>query len=139
MSRQRSLSTVLLLVGALAVASPAEAYTINVQAGISSTYDYEECTSTYVGIHFAQFIGVQPSDTGNVGVEGRLWKMGFLLSQVVSSCAAGGQLPATTFVFCGTSWTHTCINPQGPRFQAYSGSGGMTDWSDLHRIVCAEH
>lgn len=115
------------------------AHRVNVFARIYSE-DNLDCSATYTGTHTLQVLDIQSGETGVVGIQGRLWRYpnNPLQIKIVSQCLAGGELPQTNFAVCITRYTHPCINPQGPRFRAYSGSGVKTDWSDLHRIVCLD-
>lgn len=86
-------------------------------------------------------LDVEEDDTGETVINGRLWKLGNVMVSIVAQCGSGGVLPQTKFVTCVTKWTHPCINPNGPWFQAFSNGGvagqSVEDkWSDKHRLVC---
>lgn len=118
----------------------AEAYTLNVLASLNPEADYPTCSANYTGVHAAQYREVVEADNGKVvGVEGKLYKNGFLSTAIVSQCNAGGVLPLKKLFICETDWTHPCVNPSGPHFQAGSFAMGVVDWSDEERILCVDH
>lgn len=119
-----------------AFSAPADAYEINVLAAIFAE-DNHDSTATYTGTHTLQVLEVEPSDTDVVGVQGRLYKSGFLPS-VVSQCSTGGQLPQAWLHVCETQWTQSCTNPDGPSFQAFTSSDGISKWSAEVTEYCPE-
>lgn len=128
----RRLALAILLLPAFC--APADAYTLNLLARIVAE-DNQDSSATYTGTHTLQVMGVEPSDTDVVGLQGRLYKNSFFPS-VVSQCSTGGQLPQAWFHVCGTQWTHSCRIPAGPLFQALSSSDGMFEWSNEVSEYC---
>lgn len=112
----------------------AEAYTLNLLVSLNPEPDYATCSANYTGVHTAQYMNVVEADHGKtVGVDGKLYKNGSLSTAVVSQCTVGGVLPFKKLYVCETDWTHPCINPSGPHFQAGSFAFGVAKWSNEER------